>query len=97
MFNNAMMKQAKKMQEKMKVSQEEIFGPVICLIPYKDLNEAVEIALFKDNKQINLKIVNAFLHEYEDKTRSARFYKYKKSRNFPSFEQKNFHNLSKKT
>ena len=29
---------------KMKVAQEEIFGPVICLIPYKDLDEAVEIA-----------------------------------------------------
>ena len=28
----------------MKVAQEEIFGPVICLIPYKDLDEAVEIA-----------------------------------------------------
>jgi len=31
-------------QNKMKVAQEEIFGPVICLIPYKDLDEAVEIA-----------------------------------------------------
>ena len=29
---------------KMTVAQEEIFGPVICLIPYKDLDEAVEIA-----------------------------------------------------
>ena len=29
---------------KMKVAQEEIFGPVICLIPYKDLDEAIEIA-----------------------------------------------------
>ena len=31
-------------KNKMKVAQEEIFGPVICLIPYKDLDEAVEIA-----------------------------------------------------
>ena len=31
-------------QNKMKVAQEEIFGPVICLIPYRDLDEAVEIA-----------------------------------------------------
>ena len=29
---------------KMTIAQEEIFGPVICLIPYKDLEEAVEIA-----------------------------------------------------
>ena len=28
----------------MTVAQEEIFGPVICLIPYKDLDEAIEIA-----------------------------------------------------
>ena len=31
-------------KNKMKVAQEEIFGPVICLIPYRDLDEAVEIA-----------------------------------------------------
>ena len=29
---------------KMAIAQEEIFGPVICLIPYKDLEEAIEIA-----------------------------------------------------
>ena len=29
---------------KMTIAQEEIFGPVICLIPYKDLEEAIEIA-----------------------------------------------------
>ena len=29
---------------KMTVAREEIFGPVICLIPYKDLDEAIEIA-----------------------------------------------------
>jgi len=28
----------------MRIAQEEIFGPVICLIPYKNLDEAVEIA-----------------------------------------------------
>ena len=28
----------------MQIAQEEIFGPVICLIPYKDIDEAVEIA-----------------------------------------------------
>ncbi len=28
----------------MRVAQEEIFGPVICLIPYKSLDEAIEIA-----------------------------------------------------
>jgi aldehyde dehydrogenase (NAD+) len=29
---------------KMTIAREEIFGPVICLIPYKNLDEAVEIA-----------------------------------------------------
>jgi aldehyde dehydrogenase (NAD+) len=29
---------------KMTIAREEIFGPVICLIPYKDLDEAIEIA-----------------------------------------------------
>tara|TARA_X000000950_G_scaffold278764_1_gene370277 strand:- start:6802 stop:8220 length:1419 start_codon:yes stop_codon:yes gene_type:complete len=29
---------------KMTIAREEIFGPVICLIPYQDLDEAVEIA-----------------------------------------------------
>ena len=29
---------------KMIIAREEIFGPVICLIPYKDLDEAIEIA-----------------------------------------------------
>ena len=33
-----------KVDNKMKVAQEEIFGPVICLIPYKDLDEAIDIA-----------------------------------------------------
>ena len=28
----------------MRIAQEEIFGPVICLIPYKSLDEAIEIA-----------------------------------------------------
>jgi aldehyde dehydrogenase (NAD+) len=28
----------------MRIAQEEIFGPVICLIPYKSLGEAIEIA-----------------------------------------------------
>ena len=28
----------------MRIAQEEIFGPVICLIPYKNLDEAIEIA-----------------------------------------------------
>ena len=28
----------------MRLAQEEIFGPVICLIPYKSLDEAIEIA-----------------------------------------------------
>ena len=26
----------------MAIAQEEIFGPVICLIPYKDIDEAIE-------------------------------------------------------
>jgi aldehyde dehydrogenase (NAD+) len=29
---------------KMTIAREEIFGPVICLIPYEDLDEAIEIA-----------------------------------------------------
>lgn len=29
---------------KMTIAQEEIFGPVICLIPYRDVAEAIEIA-----------------------------------------------------
>ena len=29
---------------KMTIAREEIFGPVICLIPYKDIDEAIEIA-----------------------------------------------------
>ena len=29
---------------KMTIAREEIFGPVICLIPYKDLDEAIDIA-----------------------------------------------------
>ena len=33
-----------KVDNKMKVAQEEIFGPVICLIPYKDVDDAVRIA-----------------------------------------------------
>ena len=28
----------------MTIAREEIFGPVICLIPYKDLDEAIDIA-----------------------------------------------------
>ena len=31
-------------KNKMTIAREEIFGPVICLIPYKDLDEAIEIA-----------------------------------------------------
>ena len=31
-------------KNEMQIAQEEIFGPVICLIPYKDIDEAVEIA-----------------------------------------------------
>ena len=30
--------------EDMKIMQEEIFGPVICLIPYSDVEQAIEIA-----------------------------------------------------
>jgi len=33
-----------KVDNKMKVAQEEIFGPVICLIPYKDVDDAIDIA-----------------------------------------------------
>ena len=33
-----------KVDNKMKVAQEEIFGPVICLIPYKDVEDAIDIA-----------------------------------------------------
>lgn len=29
---------------KMRIAQEEIFGPVLCMIPYKTLDEAIEIA-----------------------------------------------------
>jgi aldehyde dehydrogenase (NAD+) len=29
---------------KMTIAQEEIFGPVICLIPYSDIDQAIEIA-----------------------------------------------------
>ena len=28
----------------MKIAQDEIFGPVICLIPYKNIEEAINIA-----------------------------------------------------
>ena len=28
----------------MTIAQEEIFGPVICLIPYNDIDEAIKIA-----------------------------------------------------
>ena len=28
----------------MTIAQEEIFGPVICLIPYSDIDQAIEIA-----------------------------------------------------
>lgn len=28
----------------MRIAQEEIFGPVVCVIPYKDIDEAIEIA-----------------------------------------------------
>lgn len=31
-------------QNDMTIAQEEIFGPVICLIPYNDIDEAIEIA-----------------------------------------------------
>ena len=31
-------------KNEMQIAQEEIFGPVICLIPYKDIDEAVKIA-----------------------------------------------------
>ena len=31
-------------QNDMTIAQEEIFGPVICLIPYTDIDEAIEIA-----------------------------------------------------
>ena len=31
-------------QNGMTIAQEEIFGPVICLIPYNDIDEAIEIA-----------------------------------------------------
>ena len=31
-------------QNDMSIAQEEIFGPVICLIPYNDIDEAIEIA-----------------------------------------------------
>jgi aldehyde dehydrogenase (NAD+) len=29
---------------KMRIAQEEIFGPVLCIIPYKTMDEAIEIA-----------------------------------------------------
>ena len=29
---------------KMRIAQEEIFGPVLCMIPYKNIDEAIEIA-----------------------------------------------------
>ena len=28
----------------MRIAKEEIFGPVICLMPYRDLDEAIEMA-----------------------------------------------------